>query len=220
MARSDDTKDSRELEQEVEQQRSAVERTLIELIERFSPQRMLQSLLNQGDEGQRDQPIPRQLMDTLSANPIPTLLAAAGVGWLMMSQARHSEHDPELAPASDEPSHASYGVDPDYDPRSGVGHVALEKDHHEGGETVPYQSTTYSDNVGNQVNSLLRNQPLLVAAFGIAVGGLLGAALPRLSRHEVGFSERLQEFGERARPTVGEDLLGEGESAADSPTRH
>lgn len=223
MAQDDGAKSSRELEHEVEQQRSAVEQTLTELVERFSPAHLLRSLLGQDSSGSNDAPQqPRQLLDLLSANPVPTLLAAAGLGWLMMSQTRQEEHHSRPAPARDEPSHASYGVDPDYDPHSGEGHVALEKDERKDREEDLGRSMAYEDNLGNQVNSILRSQPLLVAAFGIALGGLLGAALPRLSRQEVSFSERLEEYNEHSAhlPSERDDVLNEGDSSPEFPTRH
>lgn len=187
MTRDDAAKDPDELEREVEQQRESMEHTLAELVDRLSPRQLLRQILGE-DEGYE----PRQLQRLLAANPVPTLLAAAGIGWLIMNRSRSGEAERSRSPSWDEPSHASYGVDPDYDPRSGAGHSALEKEDIEASKSVAYE-----DNVGSYVNSMLARQPLLVAAFGLVVGGLLGALLPG-SAEQQGRSGRLEDFSRRS----------------------
>ncbi|MGQ9424485.1 DUF3618 domain-containing protein [Gilvimarinus sp. F26214L] len=182
---NDAEKDPGDLEREVEQTRSAVEDTLARLIERFSPQQILSQVFS--SEGGGD--LSRSMVNMVRSNPMPALLTATGLAWMLMGQSRQSARQPGHGSDLDSPSHASYGVDPDYDPHSGEGHVALGKGNgagHRGrdqAEAARQKAQQFGHEAEQGIDRMLREQPLAVGAIGIALGALAGALFPA-SRQE------------------------------------
>ena len=110
-------KDPDQLEREIDEQRAHIGDTLAALEERFSPGQLLDQALRYGPENGGE--FSRNLVDTIKYNPIPTVMTAVGVAWMIYGQSR-----PPSTSASryrkdydsyDRPSNASYGLDPDYD---------------------------------------------------------------------------------------------------------
>ena len=129
-------KSSEQLEREINDKRAHLTDTLAALEEKFSPGQIFDQVLSYGKEngGQFSQ----QLVDSVKYNPVPAILTAVGIGWLMMGQNRPQPSyrdglgyrdsrydaygsgsalaDNDYASDFDEPTNASYGVDPAYDP--------------------------------------------------------------------------------------------------------
>lgn len=188
-------KDQAQLEREIDQQRAHIGETISALEAQFSPGQMLDKILSYGKTNGAE--FSRNLVNTVRDNPVPTLLTALGVAWLMYGQGnRGSSTDYGYA------SSASYGVDPDYEQhpsktaelkdkavhlkdsvKNNVGHMG-----HRVGRTSAHWRDSASHagheiraragRAGHTFQSLLHEQPLAVGAIGIAVGALIAASLP------------------------------------------
>lgn len=194
--RTDSEKDSQELEREADQQRTQIEETITLLTQRFMPSQWLEQFVDYtrhsggGDLG-------RSLVETVRANPIPSLLTATGLVWLLMGQRRQPAHEP-YDDISDEPSRASYGVDPAYDPHAGEGHHGRDSEErgahfHRLSDSAGRKAQHAGQQTRAGVDRLLHEQPLAIGVIGIALGALLGASMPS-SRQE---DEMLAPYKER-----------------------
>jgi len=205
--RSDAEKDPRELEREVEQQRAEVQDSLNALVERFMPERMLERALDSLRHGGGGD-LTRGLVETVRANPVPAALTATGLVWMLLAGQKprqassgRSHRGAQSATAgftggadySDElsPSSASYGVDPVYDPHAGEGHHELGADesHHRGArlrhvsDKTRRMASQSREAASSGFESLMQRQPLALGVIGLALGVIVGAAIP-ISRRE------------------------------------
>ena len=137
-------------------------------------------------------------------NPVPAVLTSVGVLWLMMSQNRPPTPRPVYPAGADQNKVGEWadgladGID------SARDHLHQTADTlKEGYQSVKDKAANLGDNLGaatdtvshavhdasdrlvrstqvmgNQLSQLLKEQPLMVAAAGIALGAMLGAALP------------------------------------------
>lgn len=127
-------KSPEQLEREINESRAHLTETLSQLEQRFSPGQIFDQVLSYGKANGGD--FSRNLVDTVKSNPVPTLLTVLGVSWMMMAQNRPRTQyiqrpyygDPTERAGDmgyvgdfDEPTNASYGVDPAYDPAYGDG---------------------------------------------------------------------------------------------------
>lgn len=120
-------KSPEQLEREINERRAHLTETLSQLEQRLSPGQMFDQVLEYGRANGGE--FGRNLLDTVKNNPVPALLTVLGISWMAVSQNRpHTRyiqrpyygdrHSAEFGYAGDydEPSSASYGVDPAYDP--------------------------------------------------------------------------------------------------------
>ncbi|EJM25391.1 Protein of unknown function (DUF3618) [Pseudomonas sp. GM21] len=137
-------------------------------------------------------------------NPVPAVLTSVGLLWLMMSQNRPPTPRPVYPASTDQNKVGEWadgladGID------SARDHLHQTADTlKEGYQSVKGKAAHLGDNLGaatdsvshavhdasdrlvrstqvmgNQLSHLLKEQPLMVAAAGIALGAMLGAALP------------------------------------------
>ena len=215
---ADAARDPDSLEREIDEQRREINETLRALEEKFSSREIANQFMQYlGDPG-------RQWMATLGssvkANPVPTLLTAIGVSWLMMSDrnganraayahpyaatgegrgrfegAAASAHD-----ATDTMMRKAHEMG---DRAEHVGEALHEKAAHTH-EALRSRASHARDglhhvaDVGDNFAHMIKEQPLALGAIGIALGALLGAALPRTEqeRRVLGeASERVMEKG-------------------------
>lgn len=235
--RGDSDKDPRELEREVDEQRLHLEETITALAQRFVPGEWIEQIVEYTRHGAGGD-LTRNLMDTVRANPIPTLLTATGLTWLLMGQNRRRSYDTgpyETSSygsfgAEDEQSRASYGVDPDYDPHAGEGHHALG----EGGDRLRHMSESsrrLAHRSRQQTQAgferLMHDQPLAVGVIGVALGALLGASMPTsrredemLSPYKERLSETAADLADRAATKAGEVGRQVADRVEPPKTRH
>ncbi|WP_283180440.1 DUF3618 domain-containing protein [Pseudomonas svalbardensis] len=137
-------------------------------------------------------------------NPVPAVLTSVGLLWLMMSQNRPPTARPSyrVGPDQDKAGEWADGLADGLD--SARDHLHQTADTlKEGYQTVKDKAAHLGDSLGdatenishavhdagdrlvrssqvisNQLSQLLKEQPLMVAAAGIALGAMLGAALP------------------------------------------
>lgn len=177
-------KDPAQLEREIDEQRSHIGHTLSELEQRFSPGQMLDQALSYGKENGAD--FSRNLVNTVKNNPVPTLMTAVGIAWMMYGQNRPpasaSQYRTGYA-GYDEPSSASYGLDPDYDTDLGYG-------------------ADSSSGNGNGMRDKAAGLKDKASHLKDNVSGKLGGARDRASMSARGASDNMRRAGSSARNQV------------------
>lgn len=91
-----DTKSSRELEHEIEQDRAGVRATLSELRQRMTPGQMLDEAMSYAKDGSGGDFV-RNLGRNVRDNPMPVALVGLGLAWLMSGRGRPHVHAPSLS---------------------------------------------------------------------------------------------------------------------------
>jgi ElaB/YqjD/DUF883 family membrane-anchored ribosome-binding protein len=186
-------KDQAQLEREIDQQRAHIGETMSALEAQFSPGQMLDKVLSYSKTNGAE--LSRNLVETVRDNPVPALLTALGVAWLMYGQNNRPRYrtDAEYGYASN----ASYGVDPSYDHHpskaaelknkamhlkdSVKGNVG-EMEHRLG--HAGHEVRARAARAGHDLQTLMHEQPLAIGAIGIAVGALVAASLPATSTED------------------------------------
>src|SRR5690606_19769588 len=79
-------KDPSQLEREVDERRAHMGETLSALEEKLSPNHLIEQVLDYSRKNGGE--FSRNLVNTVKNNPVPTLLTAVGLAWLMSGQNR------------------------------------------------------------------------------------------------------------------------------------
>lgn len=187
---------SLELERELEATRQEMRGTLDAIInQKLSPDALIRRARAQArDVFGGPEEFARNLNGAVRRNPVPATIAAIGLGWLMWSD-RH--------PASASRHGAGDAAHEMADTAEGVGHEwkertqertaaarervqgAMARGRERGGEWVDsarlmgVRARRAGADVGNSSRRLFEEQPFLVGTLALAVGALIGAALPR-----------------------------------------
>lgn len=190
-----------ELEREASAIRADMDRTLNALERKFNPQQLLDRsvgyLRDHGGE------VTRTIGDTVKQNPIPVLLTAAGIAWLITStvRSRSSANDAYDAdygdPAyggTDDASYAGSSTEPGMRDKMRQKLDAGTAKLHERTESM--RSSWRSSKASGRMNTamdatrvraqqmqqrastMMDEQPLIIGALALAAGAILGAALP------------------------------------------
>ncbi|MBK5301341.1 MULTISPECIES: DUF3618 domain-containing protein [Gammaproteobacteria] len=191
------------IEREIDAQRENIGHIVDALESKFTPGQMFdQALLLMKSNGST---FLTNLGTSVRNNPVPAVLTSVGLMWLMMSQNRpptpreyRVEPEPDIDWADDLGEGLSEGLDSarqrlhtttdslkdSYQAVKGkAAHLSdslhaktdqLSHTVHDTSDRLSRRTHEMSD----QFSHLLKEQPLLMAAMGIAVGALLGAALP------------------------------------------
>ena len=224
--REDIRKDPATLEREIDQTRADMDQTLGELERKFSPGQLLDQAMSFAKEHGGD--FATNLSQSIRENPMPALLTAVGIAWMVASSnrpkssmgydfndsyrlqndiERHSddaEYDElgddqgllskagERAKASAENLMAGAGQQARAVAESARQKLAgsrqkltnstgaLESSVRKTTETAQAQA----QRVREGFNTLLTEQPLVLGALGIAVGAVIGAALPATEQED------------------------------------
>jgi len=192
------SKNPNELEREIDQQREHIEDLVGALESRLSPGQLFDQALaySKGHGGEFAQ----NLGNTLKANPVPAVLTSVGLLWLALWQNRSPAPAATGSPLKDKLAGSldsvTQGAGQTRDSLNRGSHDARDKVADLGdrvstkaaqtGERLADTAAQTKDALADQAQhlkgsfeTLLREQPLVVGALGIALGALLGAALPR-----------------------------------------
>lgn len=187
-----------ELEREIDQKRERIEDLVGALESRLSPGQLFDQALSytKGHSGE----FAHNLGNTLKANPVPAVLTSVGLLWLALGQNRTPAPATTGTPLKDKLSSAldsvansaghtrdslNRGSHDVRDKVTGLGESVSAKASQTGerlSDTAVQAKDTLTDQaqqLKGTFDTLLREQPLVVGALGIALGALLGAALPR-----------------------------------------
>ena len=214
--KTESQKDQEQLEREIDEQRAHIGDTISALEAQFSPGQMLDKVLSYGRANGGE--FTRNLVNTVKNNPVPTIMTAVGIAWMMYGQNRSG-----FAYGYGTSANASYGLDSDYEhSRSKAGELKDKAVHlkdtikggvsnarHRAGETSAHWRESAA-HAGQQIragahqasdgfNSLLHEQPLAVGAIGLAVGALIAACLPATRAEDRYLGETRDKVADKAR---------------------
>ena len=231
MNTTNDVRDPGDLERQASQIRADMDRTLEALERKFSPGQVLdRSVTYLRDHGGD---LARNVGTTVKENPLPVLVAAAGIAWLFASSRRSRTRLEASADFFDDPRGDAYST----------GRRLKEKvrsELHEGAEEIRdsldsevhsagrrWRSSAASRRVSRAVDDarvraeqaqqrarvLIDEQPLVLGALAIAAGAILGAVLPatQYENKTVGpvrdrTIEKAKELGQREYQTLRKKL--------------
>ncbi len=200
------------LEQEIDAKRRSINNIVDSLESRFTPGQLIDQALayTKGNGGEFFQ----NLGTTLKNNPVPTTLTGLSLAWLAMNQNKPFNPGPaHSGPGLGEKigdafhnvtgalSSAGDGLRNAADSAKAKGQHMRDRASdslHRTGDSLNESSTAFNDNVhhmGNQLNAqasqlkgqlnqVMKEQPLVLAAIGIALGAAIGAALPTSKRED------------------------------------
>ena len=187
-----DSEEPAAIERNIDATRADVRATLSALERKLSLDRIIEMPV--GRVRERGGEFAGNLTDAATQNPVPVLLASIGVGWLMLMSRSKSSAKPSavrrgrVARATDRMERAASNV-------SGQVQEAFESSRETLSdaaesvrasanraaettrETVDY-AREQVDSARERMDRLLNEQPLLLGAFGLAAGALMGALLP------------------------------------------
>lgn len=190
------------IEREIDAQRASIGNIVDALESKFTPGQVFDQVLSLMQNNGTT--FLTNLGTSVRNNPVPAVLTSVGLLWLMMSQNRPPTPHPGYRAGRDQNTVGEWadgladGID------SARDHLHQTTDTlKEGYQTVKGKAANLGDNLGaatenishavhdasdrlvrsthvmsNQFSQLLKEQPLMVAAAGIALGAMLGAALP------------------------------------------
>lgn len=206
---ADSQKNAATLEREIDQTRAQMNQTLGALENKFSPAEFFDQALNL--VRQHGGEIATNVGNVIRENPMPVLLTAAGVAWMVLSTNRPKTSlkartaDYEYDPSAEEYGQASSNINENESGvlaqagqqiRSGVettrqkltsSKEAVASSLSKTAESAQVQAARVRDGFRQQTrvfNDLLEEQPLIVGALGIALGAAIGAVLPTTEQED------------------------------------
>ncbi|PHN27549.1 DUF3618 domain-containing protein [Pseudomonas sp. ICMP 561] len=223
---NDSYKSPETLEREIDAQRSSIGNIVDALEGKFSPGQLLDQALSYG-KGTGGEFF-SNLGNTVKTNPLPTVLTSVGLLWLMMGQNRSpstSSGPSSLTPLGERISDMAHSVTDTFDSaKSRIGETAQRMKEKAGqvsddvsgklsatGERLNKGSHDATDSLREQsrkaqssLTYMLREQPLALAAIGIALGAALGAALPSTERENQMMGQASDTLTEKVKQTASE----------------
>lgn len=253
---SDLHKSPETLEREIDEKRASIGNIVDSLESRFTPGQLFDQALayTKGNGGEFFQ----NLGTTLKNNPVPTVLTGLGLAWLAMNQNKpFNPGTPSAGPGLGEKlsgaagqvssalSHANQRLHTAADKAMAKGTSIKEKAtdlSHRASDSVDSTSGAIGDNahaIADQISTqagqlkarfdhVLKEQPLVLAAVGIALGAVLGASLPTTRKEDdlMGkasdsaiskFKTKGEEAYAAAKGTVEDAMRSTGDSERDEP---
>jgi hypothetical protein len=216
-----------QLERETERTRAELATTLRELRACMTPGYLVDRLAEQASHGAGAE-YARNLKNQVVANPLATALIGAGFAWLMLG----SRHPASIHPSGrnalrrGDESHDTRSADDDVASESGIGQTASSIVHSiketavsgydsmsetagEAGEAIAHSARMAgrrSLQAGSNVLEFCREQPLVLAGLGIAIGALAGALLPESETEERMMGDASARAKRTARDMVSEQV--------------
>ncbi|MCX7515134.1 DUF3618 domain-containing protein [Frateuria hangzhouensis] len=208
-------KDPARLEREIDQQRADINHIVDALENKLSPGQLFDRLLHYGKGNGRE--VAQNIGNAVKANPVPALLTSVGLLWLYASR-----NDPAPMPGTGRDAYTGAGA--------GDGEGMMDRARELGEEVSDGVSSTWNqarsrvsgtasrmadsahgardslmhqkDRAVQGYNHLLHDNPLALGAIGIAVGALLGAALPTTEPENRLMGEASDDLADKARDAM------------------
>lgn len=195
------------LEREAEAARRDIAHTMDLLEQRLSPGQLLDRALNMGREqgGEFASNLGRQI----KYHPVPLLLTAVGISWLAMAENRPPQGDGEMS--TGDGSMTDKARDMTDKAREKMGSVAggmsgsmqsASERMHQTADSLRGSAAGTAESMRHQgerarqyFEQTLHEQPLVLGALGLALGAIIGGALPR-SQYE---DRAIGQYGDRMR---------------------
>jgi ElaB/YqjD/DUF883 family membrane-anchored ribosome-binding protein len=211
MGDGDPPRETEDFERKADAIRADLDRTLNALERKLSPRQLLDRSLDfvQANGGEALQ----QIGATVNKHPLPLLLASAGLIYVMTARRsasrRRYERGSSVTPRSGDfdPTSQSFSSSMQEKTRGLKQRAQRTLDATRARATHTWDVTRErTRGVGQDLNGLIREQPLVCGAIAVAVGAIIGAAFPA-SAYE-------RDLAARARQ-AGSDLLDEMSSKAE-----
>lgn len=213
-----------DIEAEIDQTRAEMSHTLHELEKKLSPGQLMDEVLSYLRSGPGE--FAQNLGTSVKENPLPIALIASGIGWLMMSGSNKvSMGDTSTGVAEKmgtirdmikgKASDISGRVSEAASLRQRATEIAQGAQESTGrlSDTMKRQTSRLSDiaryqteKASTSINSMLHEQPLVVAAIGVAIGAAIGSSLPITEEENRLMGEKRDELMKMARDTGQEQL--------------
>ncbi|SJZ54531.1 DUF3618 domain-containing protein [Novilysobacter spongiicola] len=208
-------KDPAQLEREIDQQRNHIGELIGALENKMSPGQIFDMVISRGKGGGHE--FTSNLARTVKQNPMPTLLTAAGLAWLMAGQ-RHG----------DSTSHATAYSSDTHPDKPGIGERVGQARHNAGekigaareriGDSAHHAVDSVKDRArraNEGVHNMMDENPLALGAMGIAVGALLGAMLPATRKEDELMGPTRDRFMDKGRDKLEEGYRKASEAGHD-----
>lgn len=206
--REDFSKKPEDLAREADDVREDMEKTIDQLMNRLSPGELINQAFDRFRSG-GDSPFTQNLVSQVQNNPVPAVLTACGLAWLMAS----SKQPPASA------GHSGAGLGEAKERASSTASHLKEQMSETRQHTMDSaRHTMESARQGVQsaqksYNELLREQPLLMGALAVAAGAAIGALLPASSVEDEMFGETSAEATEELKGKA-QQKMEEGQEQA------
>ena len=167
--------DASELEREGDKLRADLDQTMDALGRKLAPGEVMDRTMRYVQENGGE--LLHRVGSAARENPVPWLIAAAGLTWVAASMVRRGNTDGNMRYSQ---ASMTRGTSASTD----SGHHAMDSARHAMGtarEKMAHSASALKSRAGhaqNQFNTLVQEQPLMVGALAVAVGAVLGAALP------------------------------------------
>jgi ElaB/YqjD/DUF883 family membrane-anchored ribosome-binding protein len=209
----DEQREPEELQREADAIRADMDRTLNALERKLSPRQLLDRSLTYMQENGGD--VLQKIGATVNKHPLPLLVTSAGLIWLAAasrSSSRRRWDSPSTSPRSGDFDATSQSFSSSSrELGSGLKQRAnrtLDATRQRASRTLD-ATRERTQELGQNLNSLIREQPLVCGAVALAVGAIVGAAFPATAYE--------RNLVARAR-AAGESLLDEAKAATNEVT--
>ena len=205
-----DTRSQKTLESDIQITRSRIDQTLSQLEHKFSPQQLLNDTLDYFHNGGPGE-FTGNLGDSVKNNPMPVVLTAVGLSWLMIaprsgpSPANNGvggDSSPTATALSEDgssssPSRLSNTRDRARSAWSGVGRRAgnmrssvsnRSGQMRDGSRATAQNASRGARDAGNQAVQFVQDNPLAAAVIGLGIGAAIGGLFPasRIENEQLG----------------------------------
>ena len=182
-ATDSDQKNPQTLEREIDQTRAAMDRTLGALERKLSPSHLVEQAMDylQAHWGSMADGVGRFAKE----HPVPTALAGLGIAWMFLAPKTTGdfEYDAYVSGSdnyrdADDEYAGSRAMNKDESTRSDSLIDGAKESISSGARYAVQQAQTQTDRLASALTVFAQEQPLVLAALGIALGAAIGAALP------------------------------------------
>lgn len=253
-----------QLEQETEQTRAEISRTLDELRASMTPGRVIDQLADRVRDG-AGAAFARNLKNQTVSHPLPIVMIGAGVAWLMLSSRGRADGNGRAqvgaaaeqagqsaaeagnsmqhaagslaesaqrttAEAADAIKGAAGSATESMQHSASAGYEAIAGGAHRTASALSESTKAAGERtwqLGDSFLALCREQPLMLAGLGVAVGALTGALLPSTEIENRLMGETSDRVKDKAQDVaseqiedakqLGEDITGAGKDNAHKP---
>lgn len=199
------------LEREIQEQRQHISEIVQALEHKLSPGQMFERVLHSGKDAGGE--FARNLGETVKANPVPSVLTAAGLLWLYAGKDK-SAQSVRVTHGDTTQAGSDAGIGQRFSGKLGEVRHRAGDTAHDARQAIAQRAHQARDGMRH----MLDDNPLAVGAMAVAAGALLGAMLPRTEAENRLMGEASDEATRKAKE-LRDRTLDEAERADRQATR-
>lgn len=194
-----------QLEREIDEEREHIRHTLDILEGKLSPGEIFDRALDYARRNGGE--FSRNLVDTITHNPIATLMAATGIGWMLYRQNHEASSyafnrgDSSESSLRDKASQVRTSAE-HAKQQAGDAAQRASENLRQGAEHIRHSTQAQARKVSEGFNHMLDEQPLALGALGIALGALIGSSLPSTRQEDRVMGEASDRVTDKAKQTA------------------